>query len=71
MLNSTPAKLTLFSNIHITPFHTKNNFKRNNAHKILIKTIAYKQFYDFLQSLIKSITTKQEYIITARIPKLL
>ena len=28
-----PAKLTRFSNIHITPFHTKNSFKRNNMHK--------------------------------------
>ena len=38
-LKSIPAKLTGFSNIHITPLDTKNNFKRNNKHKK--KTIRY------------------------------
>ena len=35
-LKSIPAKLTRFRNIHISPFHTKNNSKRNNMYKITI-----------------------------------
>ena len=50
MWKSIPAKLARFPNIHITLFHTKNNFKRNNMNKNpshtnnMHKKPLYKQF---------------------------
>ena len=48
-----------------------NNWYEKPLYKQSHKNDYTNNFYDFLQSLIKSISTKQKYIITARIPKLL
>ena len=48
-----------------------NNWYEKPLYKQSHKNDYTNNFYDFLQSLIKSISTKQKHIITARIPKLL